>query len=156
MQIRVLAVGQRMPSWMRRGVDEYMRRLPKDFNVEWLEIQASKRVSGSSVQYRRKDSSNIQSRLKKGDLVVALEPRGTLVSSESLAEHLGSWQMQAKRINILIGGPDGLDSNLLQLADARWSFGALTLPHTLVRVVLAEQLYRAWAVMTGHPYHREA
>ena len=156
MQIRVLAVGQRMPSWMRRGVDEYMRRLPKDFNVEWLEIQASKRVSGSSVQYRRKDSSNIQSRLKKGDLVVALEPRGTLVSSESLAKHLGSWQMQAKRINILIGGPDGLDSNLLQLADARWSFGALTLPHTLVRVVLAEQLYRAWAVMTGHPYHREA
>jgi 23S rRNA (pseudouridine1915-N3)-methyltransferase len=156
MQIRVLAVGQRMPDWMKTGVDDYMRRLPKGFNVEWLEIQASKRVNGSSSQYRRKDSGNIQSRLKKGDLVVALEASGTLLSTESFAEHLGSWQMQARRINILIGGPDGLDSDLLELADARWSFGALTLPHTLVRVVLAEQLYRAWAVMTGHPYHRGA
>ena len=154
MRIRVLAVGQKMPDWIESGVDEYCRRLPSDFRIEWVEIKAAHRGSGSVEQYRRKEAQAIRAKMKQSDLVVALDINGIPLDTESIAEKLGNWRTLGRRLSLLIGGPDGLDRELMESASEKWSLGGITLPHHLVRIILAEQLYRAWSVLVGHPYHR--
>ena len=154
MRLRVLAVGQKMPAWVSQGVEEYTRRMPRDFSVEWLDVPPAKRGTSSSSQYQEQEAEAILSRLSKSGQMVALDVAGQEISTEMIAERFGHWQMQGEQISFVIGGPDGLHQTILQRAKERWSFGRITLPHPLVRVILAEQLYRAWSVQAGHPYHR--
>ena len=154
MRLRVLAVGQKMPAWVDQGVEEYARRMPREVSVEWLDIPPAKRGAATPAQYREQEAEAIEARLKDKDYVVALDIAGKAVSTELIAERFDQWQMQGEQVSIVIGGPDGLHARVLALAKERWSLGRITLPHPLVRVVLSEQLYRAWSVRAGHPYHR--
>ena len=154
MRLRVLAVGQKMPAWVDQGVEEYARRMPREISVEWLDIPPAKRGSATREKYRVQEAEAIEAKLSGKDYVVALDICGKAVSTELIAERFDQWQMQGEQISIVIGGPDGLHPNILKGAKERWSLGQVTLPHPLVRVILAEQLYRAWSVQAGHPYHR--
>ena len=154
MRLRVLAVGQKMPAWVEQGVAEYARRMPREVSVEWLDIPPAKRGAATPAQYREQEAEAIEARLKDKDYVVALDIAGKAVSTELIAERFDQWQMQGEQVSIVVGGPDGLHSQILKDAKERWSLGQITLPHPLVRVILAEQLYRAWSVQAGHPYHR--
>ncbi|MBL6812345.1 MAG: 23S rRNA (pseudouridine(1915)-N(3))-methyltransferase RlmH [Luminiphilus sp.] len=154
MRLRVLAIGQKMPAWVDQGVEEYARRMPREISVEWLDIPPAKRGSATREKYRVQEAEAIEAKLSGKDYVVALDISGKAVSTELIAERFDQWQMQGEQISIVIGGPDGLHPNILKGAKERWSLGQITLPHPLVRVILAEQLYRAWSVQAGHPYHR--
>lgn len=154
MRIRVLAVGTRMPPWVAAGVSEYGKRLPRDFRVEWVEIAPAKRQGDNSDKFKAQEAIALSKQIKDDDTVVALDVQGSLVRTEDMAESFSMSQHKGASMAILIGGPDGIDADLLSRADARWSLGRITLPHPLVRVVLAEQLYRAWSINARHPYHR--
>lgn len=154
MRIRVLAVGTRMPAWVSDGVSEYHKRLPRDFSVDWVDIPSAKRGSDKPEQLRAREALAIQRQLKTDDRLVALDVAGKIMSTEALAACFDDWQSERRGVAIVIGGPDGIDDALLQQADNRWSLGRITLPHPLVRVILAEQLYRAWSINANHPYHR--
>ena len=154
MRLRVLAVGQKMPAWVDQGVEEYARRLPREMPVEWLDIPPAKRGSSSEARYREQEADAIRARLSRDDYLIALDVAGREISTEMIAERFDYWQMQGEQVSIAIGGPDGLHESVLGMAKERWSFGRITLPHPLVRVILSEQLYRAWSITAGHPYHR--
>ena len=154
MQLKVIAVGTRMPAWVQTAVDEYTKRLPREIRIEWTEVAPAKRHSGTPESYRLQEADSIRRHLKPHTRMVALDVAGKTVSTEDIANAMSDWQMQGERIALLIGGPDGIDTTLLKAAHQRWSLGRVTLAHPLVRVVLAEQLYRAWSVNAGHPYHR--
>ena len=154
MRLKVLAVGTRMAAWVTDGVSEYDKRMPRDFQVNWIEIPPAKRQGESADKLRKREADAIRRQLKSGDRLVALDVRGKLVSTEDMASHFVDWQMDGRDVALLIGGPDGIDPELLAQADVQWSLGRITLPHPLVRVILAEQLYRAWSINAQHPYHR--
>lgn len=144
-----------MPKWVEQGVDEYCKRLPPELKLEVKEIALGKRGKGADI--RRAIASEGQQMLAAigdRDRVVALDVKGKPWSTEQLASNLADWQLGGSNISLLVGGPDGLAEECLQRADQRWSLSALTLPHPLVRIVLAEQLYRAWTINNNHPYHR--
>ncbi|MFG6179025.1 23S rRNA (pseudouridine(1915)-N(3))-methyltransferase RlmH [Halomonas sp. THAF12] len=155
MRVRLLAVGTRMPDWVTRGVEEYRKRLPRDFALELEEITPGPR--GKNADTRRavsQEAERIRARLKGDEYLVALEVGGKAWSTEQLARQAEGWRLEGRDVALLVGGPDGLDPALSAAADQRWSLSPLTLPHPLVRILLAEQLYRAWTLMVGHPYHR--
>ncbi|MBB3140100.1 23S rRNA (pseudouridine(1915)-N(3))-methyltransferase RlmH [Halomonas organivorans] len=155
MRVRLLAVGTRMPDWVTRGVEEYRKRLPRDFALELEEIAPGPR--GKNADTRRavsQEAERIRARLKGDEYLVALEVGGKAWSTEQLARQAEGWRLEGRDVALLVGGPDGLDPMLSAAADQRWSLSPLTLPHPLVRILLAEQLYRAWTLMVGHPYHR--
>ncbi|CBV42080.1 23S rRNA (pseudouridine(1915)-N(3))-methyltransferase RlmH [Halomonas elongata] len=155
MRVRLLAVGTRMPDWVTRGVEEYRKRLPRDFALEIEEISPGAR--GKNADTRRAmalEAERIRARLKGDEYRVALEVGGKAWSTEQLAEQTERWRLEGRDVALLVGGPDGLEPSLSAQADQRWSLSPLTLPHPLVRILLAEQLYRAWTLMVGHPYHR--
>lgn len=155
MRLTVIAVGTKMPVWVEQGVAEYSRRLPREFNLSWRAIPlASRGADAGSDQLRTREAERIRRAIPAGDRVVALDMGGTRQSTEALARELTRWQMSGDNYSLLIGGPDGLCPQLLREADARWSLSDLTLPHPLVRILLTEQLYRAWTITVNHPYHR--
>ncbi|WP_416885590.1 23S rRNA (pseudouridine(1915)-N(3))-methyltransferase RlmH [Marinospirillum sp.] len=155
MKIRVLAVGQKMPSWVEQGVNEYLRRLPADFKVQFEEFAlGQRRGQHSGAKAKEQEGQALLAKIHPKERVIALDVQGKAWSSEVLAEQAADWRMEGRDVVLLIGGPDGLAEACLQRAEQRWSLSALTLPHPLVRVVLAEQLYRAWSLISGHPYHR--
>ena len=152
--MRVLTVGTRMPDWVSRGVEEYAKRMPRDLPVEWCEISASKRSRDTAESRMLDECQAIERRLKDQEAIVVLDVDGKVVSTEAIAESIGAWQDQGAKVVFVIGGPDGVHPRLKARAAAKWSLGRITLPHPLVRVILAEQLYRAWSINAGHPYHR--
>ena len=152
--MRVIAIGTRMPGWVTEGSDEYLKRMPREFSVEWVELPASKRTRDTAELRMLDEATAIERRLKPQDLIVALDIDGKTVSTENIADALSSWQAEGAKVAFIIGGPDGLHPTLKARASARWSLGRITLPHPLVRVILAEQLYRACSINAGHPYHR--
>ena len=154
MRLRVLAVGGKMPLWVEQGVAEYTRRMPREISVEWLNVPMAKRGNGSADSYRRQEAEFIESKLHHDEDLIVLDVQGREISTEQIAGRLADWQMHGRRVCVAIGGPDGLHQNVLNKASEQWSFGRITLPHPLVRVILAEQLYRAWSLQSGHPYHR--
>lgn len=155
MKVRILAVGTRMPDWVTRGVEEYRKRLPRDFALEIEEIAPGTRGRNADVgRAIAVEGERVRARLKGNEHLVALEVKGKPWSTEALAREADGWRMQGRDVVLLVGGPDGLDPGLSAEAHQRWSLSPLTLPHPLVRIVLAEQLYRAWTLMVGHPYHR--
>jgi 23S rRNA (pseudouridine1915-N3)-methyltransferase len=147
-------VGTRMPEWVQTAVSEYSKRLPRDFRVDWVEIPPAKRQGDNREKFRAQESIAIKKQLKDDETLVALDVQGSLVKTEDMAKSFTVSRQEGTPMAILIGGPDGIDGDLLRRADARWSLGRITLPHPLVRVVLAEQLYRAWSINARHPYHR--
>lgn len=144
-----------MPAWVDTAYNEYARRLPRELSPSLMELPLGQRSKNSSIDKARRDEGqNLLAAIAPASEVVALDVKGKSLSTEKLAQTLESWQMNGRDISILIGGPDGLADECLQRADARWSLSALTLPHPLVRIVLIEQLYRAWTLLAGHPYHK--
>ena len=152
--MRVLAIGTRMPQWVSDGADDYVKRLPRELSIEWVELPASKRARDPAEIRMLEEATAIERRLKPQELMVVLDVEGKAISTETIAKTLATWQSDGSKIAFIIGGPDGLDPSLKAKASARWSLGRITLPHPLVRVILAEQLYRAWSITAGHPYHR--
>ncbi|QJQ94098.1 MULTISPECIES: 23S rRNA (pseudouridine(1915)-N(3))-methyltransferase RlmH [Halomonadaceae] len=155
MKLRLMAVGTKMPEWVERGVEEYRKRLPRDFALEIVEIAPGARGKNADVARAiAQEGERIRERLKGTEWLVALEVGGHPWSTEQLTTQAESWRLEGRDVALLVGGPDGLEPSLSASADQRWSLSPLTLPHPLVRIVLAEQLYRAWTLLVGHPYHR--
>lgn len=155
MQIHLIAVGDKMPRWVREGYREYAKRLPPECALQLIEIPAGKRGKNADVaRILRDESRRLLAAIPKGATVVALEVGGRCWSTEQLAEKLEHWMGGGQDVALLVGGPDGLTDDARSAAGQLWSLSALTLPHPLVRVVLAEQLYRAWSILRNHPYHR--
>lgn len=155
MHIRVLAVGDRQPGWVNTAFDDYSSRLPRDwrFSLKTLPgAQRSKKQNAANAI--RAEGQAILADIDSAERVVVLDEHGTQYTSVALADRLGTWQSDGRDVCLVIGGADGLSDDCLARADQSWSLSALTLPHGLVRVVLAEQLYRAWSLRAGHPYHR--
>ena len=155
MRIHLLAVGTRMPSWVVEGYQEYAKRLPRECSLQLTGIPLSKRhKSRTAAQAKQQEGQALLAAVPKDCTVIALDVCGNNWSTEDLARRLGGWLGSGRDVALLVGGPDGLSPSCLERADQRWSLSALTYPHTLVRIVLAEQIYRAWTLNTGHPYHR--
>lgn len=155
MKIRILSIGTKMPSWVNEGVSEYVKRLPRDMSFDMLELPLAARTKNADIRRLvQKETESLLSHIQPQDHVIALEVMGQNWSTEKLASNLESWQMNGQNVVFLIGGPDGLGDACRERANQLWSLSALTLPHPIVRVVLAEQIYRAWTVTQNHPYHR--
>lgn len=156
MYIRLLAIGNKMPDWVTSGYHEYAKRFPPTCSLELVEIPAEKRTKQADIQRTtEREGEKLLNAIKPGHRVIALDVKGKMWSTEQLAENLQQWQLESRSIDLLIGGPDGLSEACLKKAETRWSLSPLTLPHPLVRIVLAEQLYRAQTILQGHPYHRK-
>ncbi|MDH5483775.1 MAG: 23S rRNA (pseudouridine(1915)-N(3))-methyltransferase RlmH [Gammaproteobacteria bacterium] len=155
MKINLLAVGQKMPAWVEQGYTEYAHRLPAEARLELKEIAAGKRGKNADIRRILQDEGQrIQAAIPKNSRIVVLDVKGRPWSTEQLSGRLGEWMQGGQDIALLVGGPEGLSDECRELADERWSLSALTFPHPLVRVIVAEQLYRAWTLLRNHPYHR--
>ena len=155
MNIHLIAVGNKMPSWVKQGYEEYAQRMGSDFRLILHEIQPEKRTKNIDVAtIKKREGERIINAIPKGAQVVALEVTGKQWSTEDLAGRLTDWMASGDNIALIVGGPDGLSPECLNMAGSKWSLSRLTMPHPLVRIVLAEQLYRAWSITRNHPYHR--
>lgn len=153
-RLQILCVCRRPPAWVADATGEYAKRLPRELGLAFTYI-APGQDKLDSLTRRREEASRITRKLDDGQALIALDENGTEGDSRKVADWLTAWREQHRRIAFVIGGADGLDDSLLARARFRWSLSRLTLPHQLVQVVLAEQLYRAWSITTGHPYHRD-
>jgi 23S rRNA (pseudouridine1915-N3)-methyltransferase len=155
MKARLVAVGERAPGWVAEGFAEYRKRLSHWLPLDLVEIEPGLRGKGRDTARAIADEgARVLAALPKGALVVALDGHGRTWSSEALAQRLEHWRAQGRDLAFLIGGPEGHAPEVLARADESWSLGPLTLPHMLVRLLVAEQLYRAAALLANHPYHR--
>lgn len=155
MKIRLLAIGTKMPEWVTIGYEDYAKRLVDDVRLELVEIPAGKRAKNSDlIRLTEKEGEAQLTALAPQDHVVALEVGGCAWSTEDLSQNLARWLQEGRNISLLVGGPEGLAPAARARANQLWSLSPLTLPHPLVRVLLAEQIYRAWTLLKGHPYHR--
>ena len=152
MHIRILAVGGRQPEWVTDGFDEYAKRLPSNWRFTCKQIPMARRAAVDAA--RNAEGERILAALGSRERMIALDERGRQISSPELARWIDEWQADGRDLGLVIGGPDGLSQDCLARAEKIWSLSRLTLSHGLVRVLLAEQLYRAWTLTTGHPYHR--
>lgn len=156
MKVYLLAIGQRMPAWVEQGYREYASRLSSQVQIELKEIPAAKRVRNSVIEKIKQDEGKrLLAAVPVGAKIIVLDEHGKSQTTKQLAGHLQEWVEMSQDVAILIGGADGLSDECLQKAEKKWSLSAFTFPHPLVRVILAEQVYRAWSLMTNHPYHRE-
>jgi len=154
-QINLLAVGTRMPAWVGEGYREYARRMPRECSLVLNEIPLAHRSKSQAIERAvNEEGKRMLAALSDRQQVIALDVKGRSWSTEQLAQQLDNWKQDGRDISLLVGGPDGLAAECLQRAEQVWSLSSLTLPHPLVRVLLAEQLYRAWSLNSGHPYHR--
>ena len=155
MKLLVVAVGLRVPDWAQTAWDDYAKRFPPELRVELKAVKTEPRASKSLETLYAAERERIEAAIPKGSRIVVLDERGTTLTSVALASRLKSWQLDADNVALVIGGPDGLDPAFKQAAHERIRLSDLTLPHAMARVLLVEQLYRAWSVNAGHPYHRE-
>jgi 23S rRNA (pseudouridine1915-N3)-methyltransferase len=155
MQIQLIAVGNRMPAWVNAGYEEYAKRLPRECELKLKEIAPGQRGKHADIARAVAcEGQKMLAAIPPGDRVVALDLSGQEWSTEQLSHSLTRWLGDGRDVSLLVGGPDGLDPQCLTRADERWRLSALTLPHPLVRIVVAEQLYRAFSLLHNHPYHR--
>ena len=156
MRLMVVAVGQRVPTWAQTAWDDYAKRFPPELKLELKAIKTEPRSGGKTTeQIMTAERQRIEAAIPPGTHVVALDERGSALTTAALAAKLSQWQGQGGDVALLIGGPDGLHPALRQGAHERIRLSDLTLPHAMVRVLLVEQLYRAWSINAGHPYHRD-
>lgn len=155
MRIRLIAVGTKMPDWVNEGFEEYRKRLNQDVTLELVEIPAGKRGKNADVaRITEKEGDLMLAAVQPQDYVITLDVQGQRLSTEKLAQQLEKRLQQGNHVALLVGGPEGLAPQCRSKARESWSLSDLTLPHPLVRVLIAEQLYRAWSILKGHPYHR--
>lgn len=155
MRLTIVAVGQKVPDWAQTAYDDYVKRFPPELKVELKAVKTEPRGSKTLENLLAAERTRIEGAIARGCRIVALDERGTAVTTMALAEHLKNWQLSGDDVAIVIGGPDGLDAGFKQSAHQRIRLSDLTLPHAMVRVLLIEQLYRAWSITINHPYHRE-
>ncbi|MDZ7804139.1 23S rRNA (pseudouridine(1915)-N(3))-methyltransferase RlmH [Thiohalophilus sp.] len=155
MQIHLLAVGSKMPGWVQDGYAEYARRMPPECRLNLVEVPLAKRGKTSAVeQLKQQEGEKLLAAVPKSASLWALDSQGQSWSTAQLAGQLSDWLQGGQDIALMIGGPDGLAPDCLQQASGRWSLSPLTLPHPLVRIIVAEQLYRAMSILKHHPYHK--
>ncbi len=156
MRLLVVAVGHRMPDWVIAGFDEYARRMPRELPLDLVEVKAEPRTAGKPVDVMKtQEESRIRAALPARCHCVVLDEHGKDVTTAQLAQQLGQWQQNGLDVALIIGGPDGLADGIKSDADEKIRLSSLTLPHAMVRPLLAEALYRAWTLTRNHPYHRE-
>lgn len=156
MHIRLLAVGDRQPAWVDTAFKDYTERLPRQWQFRLDAIATAQRTKASAGDAAKEsESESILARIKPAEFVVILDEKGRQFASRELAANLAEWQTVGQDLVFVIGGPDGISRSGMQRANLQWSLSKLTLPHGLARVLFAEQLYRAWSLTVGHPYHRE-
>lgn len=159
MKIVVVAVGQKLPGWAQDACEDYLKRFPAEWRIEVRAVKTEPRSSGKpaaalmAAERERIDSAIASA--ARDPVVIAFDEHGEHVTTWQMATRLQRWERDGRDIAMVIGGPDGLDPGLKQAADARWRLSDLTLPHAMVRVLVSEQLYRAWSILAHHPYHRE-
>jgi 23S rRNA (pseudouridine1915-N3)-methyltransferase len=155
MRLHLIAVGKRPPAWVEQGYREFAKRLPPQCALGLIEIAPGRQAkSADRERLLREEGERVLAMIPAGSRVIALEVRGSLWSTEELAEHLRQWLAEGRDVALLIGGAEGLSSACRERADELWSLSRLTLPHALARIVVAEQIYRAWSILQHHPYHR--
>ena len=155
MKLLIVAVGLRVPDWAQTAWDDYAKRFPPEIKVELKAVKTEARGSKTLETLYAAERSRIEAAIPKGSRVVALDERGTSLTTSTLATRLKNWQLESDDVALVIGGPDGLDPQFKQAAHERIRLSDMTLPHAFARVLLVEQLYRAWSINAGHPYHRE-
>lgn len=156
MKMQLICVGQKMPQWVSQGFQEYSKRLPSHLKLELVEIALPHRHKNADIsRLMDEEGEKMLTAITPQTNVIALDERGQLWNTQQLAAQLQQWMNEGNNLALLVGGPDGLSQNCLKRARQKWSLSPLTLPHPLVRVVIAEQLYRAWSLLNHHPYHRE-
>lgn len=155
MTLKLICVGQKMPAWVTHGFEEYAQRLTGQCRLQLIEIAPAKRSkSGHAQKYMEEEAVRIEAALGQQPWRVVLDERGQLVNSQALSQRLETWLPLGRDVAFIVGGADGLADSIKQRAHWCWSLTPLTLPHPLVRVMLTEQLYRAWSLLNNHPYHR--
>ncbi len=155
MKIQLIAVGTKMPDWVTAGFTEYQRRFPKEIPLELIEIPAGKRGKNADIARILQKEGELTMAAAGKSRIVTLDIPGKPWTTEQLAQQLEVWKQDGRDVALLIGGPEGLSPECKAAAEQSWSLSPLTLPHPLVRIVVAESLYRAWSITTNHPYHRE-
>jgi 23S rRNA (pseudouridine1915-N3)-methyltransferase len=155
MRLRIVALGQRMPSWVAEAVADYAKRLPRETPLDVVELKPAARDRGRTVAQMLAEEARAIAAACAGATVVALDERGAPWTTRELADRLARWRAEGRDVAFVIGSADGLDASVKSGAAAVAAVSAMTLPHGLVRVILAEQLYRAASLLAGHPYHRE-
>ena len=155
MRLLIVAVGQRIPDWAQTAWDDYAKRFPFELKVELKAVKTEPRASKTVESLYAAERVRIEAAIPKGSRIVALDERGTTLTTMALASKLQNWQLEGDDVALVIGGPDGLDPAFKSAAHERIRLSDLTLPHAMVRVLLIEQLYRAWSINSNHPYHRE-
>lgn len=155
MQLIVAAVGHKMPAWIEAGFQEYAKRMPPECRLVLKEIKPIERSSGKNAEtVMAQERTRIEAALPKGGRVIALDEHGAQMTTVQLSQQLSIWQQHGGDVSFVIGGADGLDAEFKKNADMQLRLSNMTLPHGMVRVILAEQLYRAWSILRNHPYHR--
>ena len=155
MKLVIVAVGQRMPDWAQSAYDDYAKRFPHELRVELKAVKTEPRGSKTLETLYAAERERIEGAIPKGARIVVLDERGTALTTLALASRLKGWQLEGDDVALIIGGPDGIEPAFRNAAHERIRLSDLTLPHAFARVLLIEQLYRAWSVNAGHPYHRE-
>ncbi|HEX5390291.1 MAG TPA: 23S rRNA (pseudouridine(1915)-N(3))-methyltransferase RlmH [Burkholderiaceae bacterium] len=155
MKLGIVAVGQRMPDWAQTAYDDYAKRFPPELRVDIKTVKTEPRGSKTLETLLAAERARIEAQIPRGTRIVVLDERGTNLTTKALAERLKTWQLEGDDVALVIGGPDGLEPAFRQTAHERIRLSDMTLPHALARVLLIEQLYRAWSVNANHPYHRE-
>ena len=156
MQFDLIAIGRRMPAWIDSAFCEYSKRLPESINFNLIEVApATRSKNKNSEQLKKIEEEKINAVIAPGNIIIALDEKGKTISSHFLSLQLQTWMDDQQHLSILIGGADGLSSSIKKKADQIWSLSEMTLPHGLVRIIMIEQLYRAWSIINCHPYHRK-
>lgn len=155
MKLLLVAVGQRMPDWAETAFHDYAKRFPPELKVEVKAVKTEPRGSKTLQTLYAAERQRIEAAIPRGTRIVALDERGTSLTTQALAQRLKDWQLLGDDVALVIGGPDGLDPEFKAAAHERVRLSDMTLPHAMARVLLIEQLYRAWSINANHPYHRE-
>jgi len=156
MKINLIAIGDQMPNWVETAFTDYQKRMPRECQLLLHEIPMPKRSKTTSIEKLKSlEAELILKKIPANNYIIALDEYGKSWSTSSLADEMKLWLTSGQNISIIIGGPDGLASSILQTAKEKRSLSKLTLPHPVVRIIVAEQLYRAWSILNNHPYHRD-
>ncbi|ALB01288.1 50S rRNA methyltransferase [Francisella persica ATCC VR-331] len=155
MKIKIITLGEKPPKWVSDGYDEYKKRLSKSIPLELIELPITKRSkTGNPKLWMKKEAKTIIGKLNHSDHLVILDVNSKIISTEELAEKMQNWKFNNPNVVILIGSPNGIDQSVKEIAKEKISISKMTFPHPLVRIIIAEQLYRAYTILEGHPYHK--
>ncbi|MBU3644489.1 MAG: 23S rRNA (pseudouridine(1915)-N(3))-methyltransferase RlmH [Candidatus Methylopumilus sp.] len=155
MKLRIISVGHKMPDWVNQACQDYLKRMPREMQLDIVEIKPDKRAAGKNSQTVQQAEAKRILEACGQDYRVVLDEHGQQISTQQLATQMQDWQQLGKNVSLIIGGADGLDASIIASANFVWGLSKLTLPHAMVRVLVSEQIYRAWSIIQQHPYHRE-